>query len=318
MIGNCRKSFGTNVAIRMSEAKQYEENQYASRCDCKSSCSTKRKGNRGCPCKGNNSLCSSECKCGTSAKPCKNREIVENPDRERDDRSRPAARTRAKSSGGAQGFRLSHNPMESEESQREKEHKDVKDFIDTLDESLVRKLAIRGLRRGIGSMDYIHSLLLMEDDLDEAGDESQFWHGTSTQDPEAQDQPNKPPTQDPEHFGTNKPDWCNCGRCQPMPQEVENKCCKLKKCITLSSRFTKLCLDPDVLELCIRNTGDIRNDREDNSTRAFRKAAYRQFILARHGHLGRGNRRVCPSCVVLKIRERFPSITGIYMGFREH
>ena len=56
-----------------------------------------------------------------------------------------------------------------------------------------------------------------------------------------------------------------------------------------------------MLELCIRNIGDIPKDREDNSTRAFRKAAYRQFILARHmhGHLGKGNRHVCPSCVVL-------------------
>ncbi|CAB4032674.1 P2X purinoceptor 7-like [Paramuricea clavata] len=82
--------------------------------------------------------------------------------------------------------------------------------------------------------------------------------------------------------------------------------------------FAKICLDPDVLELCIRNTGDIRNDQEDNSTRAFRKAGYRQFVLARHGHLGKGNRRVCPSCVVLKIRGRYPSVTGVYMGFREH
>jgi P2X purinoceptor 7 len=98
-----------------------------------------------------------------------------------------------------------------------------------------------------------------------------------------------------------------------MPQEIENKCCKFKKCITL-----KLCLDPDVLELCIRNRADMRNDHEDNSTMAFQKAAYRQFILACHGHLGKGNGRVCPSCVVLKIRENFPSVTGIYMGYREH
>ena len=103
-----------------------------------------------------------------------------------------------------------------------------------------------------------------------------------------------------------------------MSQEIENKCCKLKKCITLSSRFTKLCLDLDVLELCIKNSSDIRNDREDSSTRAFRKAAYKQFILARYGRLGKGNRRVCPSCVVTKIRERYPSITGIYMGYKEH
>ena len=32
---------------------------------------------------------------------------------------------------------------------------------------MVKKLAIRSLRRGIGSMDYIDTLLTMEDDLDE-------------------------------------------------------------------------------------------------------------------------------------------------------
>ena len=39
-------------------------------------------------------------------------------------------------------------------------------------------------------------------------------------------------------------------------------------------------------------TGDVRNDKEDNTTQAFHKAAHRQFILARHGYLGRGNRQV--------------------------
>jgi P2X purinoceptor 7 len=66
------------------------------------------------------------------------------------------------------------------------------------------------------------------------------------------------------------------------------------------------------------NSSDIRNDQEDNSTRAFRKEAYRQLILARHGHLGKGNRRVCPSCIVLKVGKPYPSITGVYMGYREH
>ena len=197
----------------------------------------------------------------------------------------------------------------------------LQDFIGTLDEGMVRKLAIRSLRRGIGSMDYIDTLLIMEDDLDENPEDSdlgEFGESTMTVDD------NDPPEQDPsrdqaqQFSNTSTPDWCICGSCRPMPQEVENKCCKLKKCITHSSRFTKLCLDVDVLELCIKNRADIRNDQEDNSTRAFRKAAYRQFILARHGRLGKGNRRVCPSCVVLKIREHFPSVTGIYMGYREH
>jgi len=114
------------------------------------------------------------------------------------------------------------------------------------------------------------------------------------------------------------PEWCKCLKCQPMPQEIENICCRQKNCVTKSTRFQKLCLDPEVLELCIKNRADIRNYREDNSTRSLRKAAYRQYILDRYGRLGKGNRKVAPSCVVLQIRHRYPSVTGIYMGFRPH
>lgn len=192
---------------------------------------------------------------------------------------------------------------------------------------MVRKLAIRSLRRGIGSMDYIDTLLIMKDDLDEIDESEQmgeFGEHSSEHANKDDDMQGSSTTAahnlDPSEDNTSPrelPEWCKCSKCRPMPQEVENKCCGLKKCITMTSRFAKLCLDPDVLELCIRNTGDIRNDREDNSRRAFRKAAYRQFILARYGYLGKGNRRVCPSCVVLKIREQYPSVTGVYMGYRE-
>lgn len=119
----------------------------ASRCDCKSSCSLRRKENstRGCPCKGNNIECSEEYKCGTRKNPCKNRvnmlmnqfrldekfdefvcdtlqAVAENSERERDNRGK---RTPAKQVKG-RGFRLSHDLVEIEEAQREKEHKDVK------------------------------------------------------------------------------------------------------------------------------------------------------------------------------------------------
>ena len=46
----------------------------------------------------------------------------------------------------------------------------LQEFIDTLDSATVKKLCIRSLRRGIGSMDYIDSLLIMEDDLDDPND----------------------------------------------------------------------------------------------------------------------------------------------------
>ena len=160
-------------------------------------------------------------------------------------------------------------------------------------------------------MDYIHTLLIMEDDLDEPSPDvlSLECNSNATT-------VNVSPAPVPSG-GQLVVDWCVCGNCRPMPQEIENKCCRLKDCITTTDRFAKLCLDQDVLQLCVRNMGEIRNDREDNSTRSFRKAAYRQFILARHGHLGKGNRRVCPSCVVLRIRRQYPLPTGVYMGYRE-
>ena len=91
----------------------------------------------------------------------------------------------------------------------------------------------------------------------------------------------------PSPLDTSLP-WCKCGVCTVMPREIEIKCCGQRKCVTTFARFSKLCLDPDILQLCIRNG--------DNSTRAFRKAAYHQFILDRYGYLGKGNRKVCQDC----------------------
>ena len=61
----------------------------------------------------------------------------------------------------------------------------------------MRKLAIRSLRRCVGSMDYIESLLIMEDDLDE--DECLDDFGNSSTEPnEGNRSENPDPTQDPE------------------------------------------------------------------------------------------------------------------------
>ena len=40
-------------------------------------------------------------------------------------------------------------------------------FIHTVEEDMVRKLAIRSVRREIGSIDHIHPLLIAEDNFDE-------------------------------------------------------------------------------------------------------------------------------------------------------
>ncbi|CAB3985576.1 P2X purinoceptor 7-like [Paramuricea clavata] len=93
-------------------------------CKCKSSCSFKQKQNtnRGCPCKGSNIDCSAACKCGTRAKPCKNKKAAANSEGES---GGTPTNTRA-GRMNQQGFRLTHEPRETEERQREKENKDVK------------------------------------------------------------------------------------------------------------------------------------------------------------------------------------------------
>ena len=180
---------------------------------------------------------------------------------------------------------------------------------------MARKLWVRSLRRGVGSMDYISGLLSREDDLDEDDTEGDVTPPLAREEePSCIDTDTPDPA--PPSGSTVPPSWCKCNICQMMPHEIENKRCSLRKCVTTHSRFAKLCLYPDVLQVAIRNRGDIRNDRDDNSTRSFRKAAYRQYILDRYGYLGKGNRKVCPSCVVKAVRSQYPSQTGVYMGFR--
>ena len=140
------------------------------------------------------------------------------------------------------------------------------------------------LSNGSGSMDYAKKLL--------------DFGGTV---------PELPPT---------KPDWCKCGVCRPMPSEEENKCCGKITCVTSYATFRNVCTDRDVLIMAIRARCDIRADEMDYSMNSFRKAAYRQYILWRYRKLGRGNRKVCSSCVVLTIRLVYPAEDWQYMGFR--
>ena len=160
-------------------------------------------------------------------------------------------------------------------------------------------------------MNYIQSLLLQEDDP--SNNDSDIPNTTESSYNESTPVPQlSSSSQTPSQC----PYQCKCGYCIMIPQEIEYKCCGQRNYVTLQSRFSKLVLDPEVLQLFIKNRGDIRNDREDNSTRVFRKSAYRQYILDRYNYLGKGNRKVAPSCVVRAIRSRYPSVTGTYMGFR--
>jgi hypothetical protein len=47
--------------------------------------------------------------------------------------------------------------------------------------------------------------------------------------------------------------------------------------------------------------------------RCIRKSAY---IYEKHGFLGKGNQIQIPSCVLDRIREKWPESDGNYMGYR--
>ena len=166
-----------------------------------------------------------------------------------------------------------------------------KGFVDALDEEQRSRLLVAVLNNGRGSLDYARRLL------------------ENTEDNGAGDDPQPDPT-------NNGPRWCICHNCINMPTPDENKCCKRRECITSYELFSNLCIDRHVLELSIRARCDIRVEPLDFSMASFRKAAYRQFTLWEHGYLGKGNRRVLPSCAVTKIRAQYPSPDNDYMGFR--
>ena len=84
-----------------------------------------------------------------------------------------------------------------------------------------------------------------------------------------------------------------------MLPKIENKCHGLRRCVIMLTQFSKLCLDPDVIWLAIRNTEDFHNDRDDNSTWMFRKTRYHKL-----------NRTVSFSSEVVGYKQVFFRIKG--------
>ena len=103
-----------------------------------------------------------------------------------------------------------------------------------------------------------------------------------------------------------------------MATAEENVCCHKLPYITDMGWFDSVVLNRDVLTLVIEAHSDVFADLPVYTPASYRKAAYRQFVLWQHGHLGRSNRRVVPSCVVLSIRHKYSAPDGHYLGFREY
>lgn len=116
--------------------------------------------------------------------------------------------------------------------------------------------------------------------------------------------------------GPDQPSWCCCGKCRNMPTDIEKLCCGYGNCLSLVPEMQYLILDSMVLQLARVMRRDILVfDDEEDEVKANRHAAYRQFIMWRHGRLGAGERRVIPSCCVWAVRDRYPDLFGQYTGF---
>lgn len=94
-------------------------------------------------------------------------------------------------------------------------------------------------------MDYIHTLLIMEDDLDEEDIEDAEMADEINAADEANLGSGATPTaelpggnSDPGPSGSiPAPEWYVCGHCRPMPQEMENKCCPQRDLHRINSTF---------------------------------------------------------------------------------
>lgn len=86
-----------------------------------------------------------------------------------------------------------------------------------------------------------------------------------------------------------------------------------------------MCVNPDLQAfmnrvvlsntyLLVRDARGGRARGRDVTNDSLRWCAYRHFTAWAHGHLGKFNRRVAPSCVVKRLRELYPSPQ--YAGYR--
>lgn len=84
---------------------------------------------------------------------------------------------------------------------------------------------------------YIHTLLIMEDDLNvEPSSDVLSKECNSNATVEAVTTV-RLSTEPDSSEGQHVVDWYVCGRCRPIPLEIETKCCRLKDCITTTALF---------------------------------------------------------------------------------
>ena len=126
-------------------------------------------------------------------------------------------------------------------------------------------------------------------------------------------------------------EWCKCGECNIEKREIDCLCCQEvdalnskfdrenMSCVIKSIEFETLCINKLVLEKVLTGLHESRGDHMEKtwSNRSLRYAAYKQFIWWVFKSLGKGNRRVIPSCTLWRIRKLYPEPNKEYNLYSE-
>ena len=124
-----------------------------------------------------------------------------------------------------------------------------------------------------------------------------------------------------ELFYRTPPDDCFCYcniKYTTIKYTIKNFLFLGNKCVILLKGYKTVCLPKNVLKTALSALNDLRSDNlTDTSNCAYRYDGYKQYTWWVHNNLGKGIRKVIPSCAVWAIRNNYPSKDGKYIRFME-
>ena len=92
---------------------------------------------------------------------------------------------------------------------------------------------------------------------------------------------------------------CTESLCCQDTNEVSEELSEGQKCITKPSRFKIVCMEKPVLHASLLALNYVRGDSMENlDNSSYRFAVYKQYTFWEHNYLGKGVRKVIPSCAV--------------------
>ena len=111
------------------------------------------------------------------------------------------------------------------------------------------------------------------------------------------------------------PSSSHYNHCQQMPTVNENKGYMQPLCHSLTLVFKNISHDRENIQTSIHNFADTFAFTSMFDNKAMCHAAYRQYVMWQHGHLGSGRRIVIPLWRVWAALNLYQSPNGVYTGF---